>query len=82
MLHNPNYSFKGISIDAAAKITAIAFANPLEKVTTTVNFYTDQSCQYDIEQKTFTVDTNKQVNDNAVEEALLLLPEFSDFKKV
>lgn len=82
MLHNPTYSFKGLTIDSHAVVTAISFDNPMTTVDAQVNFYTDASCQYDIEQITYTVDTNKQVNNNAVELALLALPDFAGWSQV
>jgi len=82
MLHNPTYSFKGLTIDAHAVVTAIAFDNPMTLVTAQVNLYTDATCQYDISQSSYTVDTNKQVNNNAVELALLALPDFAGWSQV
>ena len=82
MIHNPSFSFKGLTIDATANVTGVYFDNPLVNVSATVTFYTDQSCQYSFDQRQYTLDTGGKVNDDAIFQALLLLPDFSGWSLI
>lgn len=88
-----NYTFKGIPLHSALRVTSTTKTNNIDwtfNLNIIINRYTDEGCEYDIEQFSHSfnnltqddVTTDISALDNWIEDLLLTLPEFEWARKI